>query len=635
MSLALAQGATFLTFVRPAAQGPGTSGFQIAADPTIQAILSDGLPTAIDMTAAIDLQGNGRPDLVACHAVYLPRPNGRVPCRILRPQPDGSVIDVTRQLLGAGALPLVTHPREIVGGDFNHDGRQDVFVAAHGYDTSPWPGEVNVLLISNANGTYTDRSSTLPQVPDFSHSATVGDVDGDGHLDIYVGNVFGAGSIGPYFLMGRGDGTYTQNTTGLPAQIMNLQERFTTCALVDMDRDGHADLVLGSHAANGYFDNIVLFNNGAGDFTVRTRLVLPPGPLPQDNFTMMDIAPLDIDRDGRPDLVLLAQSNSGSGVGLQVLINKADGSVVDESSRLGGSNSRLTGPWSAFLRATDLNGDGWEDLFLDSMKGGSGVGYSRVWLSNGNGTWTPQPSTALPTQLSGGTLHAVDFEGDGRADILLLCCQAPGSDIGYQTFLNRTTRTVPSEPIIGAVVAHNARAGISFSAPLASGTSPITGYTATCGPGQITGTGTTSPISVTGLTNGRHYSCAVTATNSAGVSTPSVAALVTPFLLPFIDEPVVAGATVVKAAQITELRARTNALRATVGLAAFSWTDSTLTATSSLVKAAHITELRTALAAAYVAAGIPPPTFTDPSLVGVAVKALHIAQIRMAIAALE
>ena len=56
---ASAQGATSLTFARPAAQGPGTPGFQAVSDPTIQPFLVDGVAAYLGTTVSIDLQGNG------------------------------------------------------------------------------------------------------------------------------------------------------------------------------------------------------------------------------------------------------------------------------------------------------------------------------------------------------------------------------------------------------------------------------------------------------------------------------------------------------------------------------------------------------------------------------------------------
>ncbi|KQX97256.1 hypothetical protein ASD22_08165 [Rhodanobacter sp. Root480] len=77
---------------------------------------------------------------------------------------------------------------------------------------------------------------------------------------------------------------------------------------------------------------------------------------------------------------------------------------------------------------------------------------------------------------------------------------------------------MPGVPTIGTATAGDASATVSFIAPASSGGDAITGYTVTSSPGAITGSGTASPITVTGLTNGTTYTFTVTATNSAGPS---------------------------------------------------------------------------------------------------------------------
>jgi uncharacterized protein (TIGR02145 family) len=74
---------------------------------------------------------------------------------------------------------------------------------------------------------------------------------------------------------------------------------------------------------------------------------------------------------------------------------------------------------------------------------------------------------------------------------------------------------------------------VSFTLPSSDGGSAITGYTVTSSPGSFTGTGGSSPITVTGLTNGTAYTFTVIATNAVGSSSASSASsAVTPATVP-------------------------------------------------------------------------------------------------------
>ena len=95
--------------------------------------------------------------------------------------------------------------------------------------------------------------------------------------------------------------------------------------------------------------------------------------------------------------------------------------------------------------------------------------------------------------------------------------------------------TAPGAPTIVTASPGNASATVSFTAPANNGGAAITGYAVTSSPGNITATGTTSPILVPGLTNGTAYTFTVVATNSAGNSAASTASnSVTPSLTPIV-----------------------------------------------------------------------------------------------------
>ncbi|OYV06635.1 MAG: hypothetical protein CFE26_05230, partial [Verrucomicrobiales bacterium VVV1] len=81
--------------------------------------------------------------------------------------------------------------------------------------------------------------------------------------------------------------------------------------------------------------------------------------------------------------------------------------------------------------------------------------------------------------------------------------------------------TVPGAPLIGSALAQDAAAIVSFGAPVNNGGAEVTGYTVTSSPGGITATGTGSPITVAGLTNGVSYTFTITATNSIGTGAAS------------------------------------------------------------------------------------------------------------------
>ena len=87
--------------------------------------------------------------------------------------------------------------------------------------------------------------------------------------------------------------------------------------------------------------------------------------------------------------------------------------------------------------------------------------------------------------------------------------------------------SAPSAPKNASATAGDGQASVSFAGPDDDGGSPVTRYTVTASPGGAQGSGTTSPITVRGLSDGSAYTFSVTATNAVGTSPASVSNSIT------------------------------------------------------------------------------------------------------------
>ena len=92
---------------------------------------------------------------------------------------------------------------------------------------------------------------------------------------------------------------------------------------------------------------------------------------------------------------------------------------------------------------------------------------------------------------------------------------------------------LPGAPTNPVATAGNAQASVAFNPPASDGGNAITVYTVTSSPGNFSNTGSSSPLVVTGLSNGTAYTFTVVATSAAGNSVASVASTaVTPLTVP-------------------------------------------------------------------------------------------------------
>ncbi|OKQ00036.1 S-layer homology domain-containing protein [Paenibacillus sp. P46E] len=127
-----------------------------------------------------------------------------------------------------------------------------------------------------------------------------------------------------------------------------------------------------------------------------------------------------------------------------------------------------------------------------------------------------------------GSVYSYDVKGLTNGTTYYFVVKATNSvgDSATSDEISGTPRTVPSVPSVPmdvTAVAGEGQATVSFTIPAGDGGSAITGYEVTASPGNLTATGTTSPITITGLSNGLTYTFTVKAINNVGSSAASTA----------------------------------------------------------------------------------------------------------------
>lgn len=277
------------------------------------------------------------------------------------------------------SVPNTVHPRELAYADFNGDGKLDIFIADHGWDTNPYPGGQNQLILSTSNG-WEVASSKLPQRQDFTHSTAVGDINNDGNFDIFVGNVnTGTSAYSSSVLLGDGKGGFTESTALLPLEIQGANAiRTTAVQITDLNKDGWPELIYGNDGRpfNSKSNSLVYWNN-KGSFTNNNSSLIPNGYFGIKNEHVLDIQSADLDGDGVKEIVSLSTQLQPFYDGWSLQVLRVTGEVISDMTskafgeniyKMGQPNVSTTSPWVPFVNLVDVNSDGTLDMLFDDVK---------------------------------------------------------------------------------------------------------------------------------------------------------------------------------------------------------------------------------------------------------------------------
>jgi enediyne biosynthesis protein E4 len=384
----------------------------------------------------VDYDQDGRMDVYFVSYTLTPQADGRVPTDgLFRNNGDGSFTDVTAR----AGLARPMRGMGLAVGDYDNDGWPDLYVSGFREQRLYRNGRDGTFADVTAPAGLADRSGSLR----WGTSAAFFDPDGDGDLDLFVGQYLQVDpdkalpcqmvSGRPFCDISRfrgspsvlyrneGDGRFRDVSAA--AGIGRIEGKALGALAADLDRDGRSDLFV----ANDTSPNFLFKNRGDGTFTEAGLEADVAFDQAGRARGAMGVDAHDHDGDGRLDLFVTNFTHQGS----SFFVAEEGGRYRDAAREAGLSEASLA--MSGFgVRFLDEDNDGLADLvvvnghpFEPVAAVWPGITYAEpVFLYENTGRGFREAARERGTDLArpmvGRGLATGDFDDDGDPDLLLL-----------------------------------------------------------------------------------------------------------------------------------------------------------------------------------------------------------------------
>lgn len=256
---------------------------------------------------------------------------------------------------------------------------------------------------------------TLPyKVSDAGQVVAMGDINGDGLMDYYIG---GEAGTEKFFMMGTKEGLFTKFDPG----CFEATDDNMSAVITDIDKDGNPDLIIvsrkGSNTQPQVYDKDTIYVSRVYQNTGNGKFLEVPGALSGISSPMRTIAAGDIDKDGDTDIFI-------GGYTTPMTFGRGGASFVFRNDSKPGKISFtnitanvLPSPYLGMVTSAewkDMDQDGFPELLI------AGEWMSCRLLKNKNGRLSDISTQAGLSKYNGlwSFISAIDVNGDGHLDIV-------------------------------------------------------------------------------------------------------------------------------------------------------------------------------------------------------------------------
>lgn len=346
--------------------------------------------------------------------------------------------EFVRRPMAAFELDSLSADADAAFFDANGDGHTDLYVASGGYHHFAAADALlqDRLYLNDGRGNFSRSQEALPEMRVSKGCVAVGDVNSDGHPDVFVGGRVVPGRYPEipqsFLLINDGKGNFSNETASIADELREIG-MVTDAVWVDMNNDAAMDLVV-----VGEWMPVSVFVNSGGKLTNESDSFFDQ----EYNGWWNTVVAEDLNKDGQPDLLL-----GNWGLNSQIRVSGAEpaelfyadfdqnGSVdpifctyVQGKSFPHGTRDELLDQLS-FLRRRFNNYKSYAGASLNDILGEEAVKSAAhlqathlettFFYSKANGRYEP---IQLPAEAQYSPVHTVtvlDYDSDGQQDVLL------------------------------------------------------------------------------------------------------------------------------------------------------------------------------------------------------------------------
>ncbi len=327
----------------------------------------------------------------------------------------GVFTDIGAGLLGVGGEGGAA----LAWGDYDDDGDLDLAVA--GKAGSPTYTGI-ARIYRNDAGTFVDSGAVLPGVGEIGGAALAwGDLDGDGDLDLVLVGITGAPTYGPLTRVFRNDGgTFTDaGATGLDALGDDSPDGGSVAlALGDVDGDGDLDVVAAGRLGAPTYNAVtrVYLNQGGFAFADMGAGIVAVG-----QFGGAALSLGDYDADGDLDLLVAGNTGAPTYDAVTRVYRNDGGAFTDVNAGLPGVGRQVPMGGQCAAAWGDLDADGDLDIAISGLTGApSYSAVTRVYRNDGGAFTDVGAGLTAVGQDGAAALAWGDFDRDGALDLAVV-----------------------------------------------------------------------------------------------------------------------------------------------------------------------------------------------------------------------